>query len=213
MSFLCLCVVCALPLSVKAREVVSFDFGWRTRLGLHAPPDPNKLWPLPDNTGPGLNPAEAQQDFDDSSWERVRLPHDGLVAEGPSNVTCPSGCSGRSYIPQSVMWYRKSFALPEDWLLTRNQTSMWIEFDGIFRATIVYLNGDIIVQNAQGYLGFEVPLSKVTKGTNILGVYVFMHLSEPRVFLIYMFVLSCSIICRSRYWRRNIQYTAFWLVV
>ena len=170
MSFLC-CVVCALPLSVKAREVVSFDFGWRTRLGLHVPPQPNKLWPLPDNTGPGLNPAEAQQDFDDSSWERVRLPHDGLVAEGPSNVTCPSGCSGRSYIPRSVMRYRKSFVLPEDWLLARNQTSIWIEFDGIFRATIVYLNGDRIIQNAQGYLGFEVPLSKLTKGTNILGVY------------------------------------------
>ena len=164
-----LCVV--LPLTVQAREVVSFDFGWRTRLGFHVSPQPNTLWPLPNNTSPGLNPAEAQPDFDDSSWERVRLPHDGLVAEGPSNVTCPSGCSGRSYIPRAVMWYRKAFLLPDDWLLTRNQTSIWLEFDGIFRATIVYLNGDIIAQNTQGYLGFEVPLFKAVKGTNVLGVY------------------------------------------
>lgn len=147
------------------RETATFDFGWRHRLGLHADgaPPQGSAWPLPNNTGPGTKPAPAQLGYDDSDWSRVRLPHDGLVAEGPSNVTCPSGCSGRSFIPRSVMWYRKSFMLLADWWVPvdvdADRSSIWLEFDGVFRSTIVYLNGVIVAQNAQGYLGFDVSLS------------------------------------------------------
>merc|ERR1719272_51906 len=93
-----------------ARDVVSFDFGWKHRTGLHdwAPPDEQ----APANPDPGMNPAEAQVHFADSNWTAVQLPHDGLIAAAPSEKACPTGCSGKSYIPRHVLWYRKDFNLP-----------------------------------------------------------------------------------------------------
>jgi hypothetical protein len=114
---------------------------------------------LPKNEGPGDNPEAAALGFNDSHWDQVQLPHDGLVAQGADNTTCPTGCSGRSYIPRVQMWYRKTFTLPAAWEQA-SSSSVWIEFDGIFRATIVYLNGKIVARNSNGYIGFQVSLTE-----------------------------------------------------
>merc|ERR1712166_1358181 len=119
-------------------------------------------------------------------WNQVHLPHDGLVAHGADNISCPSGCSGRSYIPRVQMWYRKTFAIPTQWLDGAHTpsspgstaSSIWIEFDGVFRATIVYLNGVEIARHANGYIGFQVPLPKTLLRTgassapNVLALFV-----------------------------------------
>ena len=143
-----------IPGAALARQSVTFDFGWRWRLGLHAVPAPGAPSDPP-NISPGQHPAEVGPGYDDSNWSRVQLPHNGLVAQGANNVSCPTGCSGRSFIPRHAMWYRKTFKLPQSWV----SSSTWVEFDGVFHATIVYLNGHIIARNAQGYLGFRVALS------------------------------------------------------
>ena len=161
-----------------ARETVTFDFGWRWRLGLHATPSPAGP-PEPPTSGPGPNPKEAGTNFDDSSWAPVHLPHDGLIAQGASNISCPTGCSGRSFIPRHVMWYRKTFAFPAAWDSSISaDSSAWIEFDGVFHAAIVYLNGEIVARNAEGYLGFHVQLDNTTGllrppgEKNVLAVFV-----------------------------------------
>jgi hypothetical protein len=174
------------PAPGHARETATFDFGWRFRLGLHGTPAAGGP-PEPQSSGPGPEPKEAAAGYDDSAWARVHLPHDGLVAQGASNVSCPTGCSGRSFIPRHVMWYRKSFALPTHWrdgasteTQQQSEQDVWVEFDGVFHATIVYLNGAIVARNAEGYLGFRVPLDNAT-GTlrgaaagkpNVLAVFV-----------------------------------------
>lgn len=161
----------------SARETVTFDFGWRWRLGLHATPLPGGP-PEPPTSGPGPNPTEARSDFDDSSWAPVHLPHDGLIAQGASNISCPTGCSGRSFIPRHVMWYRKTFSFPAAWGSVSADSSAWLEFDGIFHAAIVYLNGNIVARNAEGYLGFHVQLDNATGllrppgEKNVLAVFV-----------------------------------------
>ena len=66
----------------------------------HAPLCP---WPHPSRTD------------DDSDWQTVQLPHDGLIGNAPSLTACPNGCSGESYIPRHVLWYRKAFTIPQEW--------------------------------------------------------------------------------------------------
>jgi hypothetical protein len=146
-----------------SRHVVSFDFGWKHRTGL-------KSWASPDDvppnfTDPGKDPPEAQVGYDDSDWEPVQLPHDGLIVTPPSKTACPDGCSGRSYIPRHVLWYRKQFRLPLDWTDTGDGDGVdrglaWLTFEGSFRNTSVWLDGKLVVNgHACGYTPFTVDLS------------------------------------------------------
>jgi hypothetical protein len=120
---------------------------------------------------------------DDSAWPHIHLPHDALIMQGVSNVSCTiqgGGCSGRSFIPRHVMWYRKSFALPAGWGSVGSERTdhLWVKFDGVFHAAVVYMNGVVVARNSEGYLGFRVPLGNTT-GTlrgdgerNVLAVFV-----------------------------------------
>ena len=190
-ALLVLALLAALTPAQATREVVTFDFGWRWRLGLHsipkkdAPPEPPCGGPRyagpPCGTGPGANPPEAEATYDDSAWAAVHLPHDGLIAQGASKIACPTGCSGQSFIPRHVMWYRKTFGLPASWSSEGEglgDSSVWVEFDGVFHAAIVYLNGAVVARNAEGYLGFRVSLDNSTgllRGSgekNVLAVFV-----------------------------------------
>jgi hypothetical protein len=110
---------------IQQRQTVSFDFGWKHRAGLHEwPEDP---FESPINTtattgfayiDPGNSPREASvgHDYDTSEWIDVKLPHDGIISNpygnSPSQKACPDGCSGRSYIPRHVLWYRNEFNTP-----------------------------------------------------------------------------------------------------
>ena len=127
------------------REVLSFDFGWRHRAGLHTkanwdaepPPDPD----------PGATPDESMPEYADDDWAEVSLPHDGLIASAPSERACPNGCSGKSYLPRHVLWYRKQFAIPAEW----KGDVFWLDFEGAFRNTTVWLNGMLVANHVCGY--------------------------------------------------------------
>ena len=127
------------------REVLSFDFGWRHRAGLHAKAN----WdaePAPD-PDPGAAPDESKLDYAADDWAEVSLPHDGLIASAPSESACPGGCSGKSYLPRHVLWYRKQFTIPAEW----KGDVFWLDFEGSFRNTTVWLNGVLVARHVCGY--------------------------------------------------------------
>jgi len=154
----------------SSRDVVSFDFGWLHRTGLHDWAKPDDEPPVKPN--PGQNPPEAQEKYDDSNWTAIQLPHDGLIATSPSNKACPSGCSGKSYIPRHVLWYRKAFKLPANW----SGSAIWLDFQGSFRLTTVWVNGDLISSHDCGYTPFRIRLDNITSikigGSNEITVFV-----------------------------------------
>jgi hypothetical protein len=155
----------------SARDVVSFDFGWKHRTGLHARAKPDDQ--PPEHPDPGAKPAEAQIDYKDDDWTEVQLPHDGLISQAHSAAACPLGCSGGSFIPRHVLWYRKAFKLPAAWA----GSAIWLDFEGSFRLTTVWINDVQVAYHDCGYTPFRVRLDNLTgihigDMTNVISIFV-----------------------------------------
>ena len=149
----------ALASVATARDSLTFDFGWKHRTGLTK----EAIWddPPPVNPDPGATPPERTVAYKDTDWESVYLPHDALIAAAPSEKACPDGCSGKSFIPRHVLWYRKSFTLPAAWA----GDAFWLDFEGSFRETTVWINGDLVGTHSCGYTPFRVRLDNITSVT------------------------------------------------
>ncbi len=154
---------------------VSLDDAWK-------PGGPNSLAVLVQNTDgaggitapvtlgrlppakPDINPIAS--DFDDHDWRVVHLPHD-YVVEGAftSNANTSHGS-----LPTPQAWYRKSFTLPA----SAAGKTVWIDFDGAFRDSVVYLNGKKLGEHQSGYTSFRFDISQSANvgGENVLAVHI-----------------------------------------
>ncbi|MBZ5679276.1 MAG: DUF4982 domain-containing protein [Acidobacteriia bacterium] len=110
----------------------SFDDGWRFYKG----------------TADGAE----QQQFNDSKWRAIRLPHDWAI-EGPFDPrinphigALPSFGTG---------WYRKTFVLPP----SAKGKYFAVEFDGAMSNSQVWLNGHLLGGRPYGYSGFQLDLT------------------------------------------------------
>jgi beta-galactosidase len=179
------------------RERLLMDFNWRFRLG-DAPdagaqfdyPEVKDLSKtrlneigqgakliadLPDPAGSnlGADVSFAKPDFDDSSWRKLDLPHDWAV-ELPFNTNADVRHGfkpvGTGFPENSVGWYRREFDLPA----SDKGRSLWIEFDGVYRNSLVWLNGHCLGRNVSGYSSFRYDISKFANcgGKNVLVVRV-----------------------------------------
>jgi len=170
---------------VQTRERLPFDRDWKFRLGdpldaagpfefkevdnlqkltidqhreelelERAGSDPEKS-----NLGGGVSwvsPACA-----DADWRSVDLPHDWMHELGYD----PAGSRDQGYrrfgarFSNTTGWYRKHFSLPASYV----GQALWVEFDGVFRNSIVWLNGHCLGRNASGYSGFAYDIGKYAK--------------------------------------------------
>ena len=99
-------------------------------------------------------PSAAERDYNDSSWEIVDVPHDGLII-GEYTETGPAK---QAFLPKYKTFYRKHFSIPNDW----KDMSIWVYFEGVFRATSVYLNGEMLLYHDSGYTSFGVRLDNAS---------------------------------------------------
>ncbi len=143
------------------REHILMDFGWRFALG-HAT-DASKdfghgtaYFSYFAKTGYGDGPAAAE--FDDRAWRVLDLPHDWCV-ELPFD---PKGghshgykAIGRNFPENSIGWYRKKFYIPE----ADKGRRIVIQFEGVHRNAIVWVNGFYCGTNHSGYYTFEYDIT------------------------------------------------------
>jgi len=94
-----------------------------------------------------------QSVYDDSAWRVLDLPHDWSI-EGPFDSNNISGQS-LAYLPGGIGWYRKSFKL----LKGDKGKRVFIDFDGVFRFSDVWLNGHHLGFFPDGYTGFQYELT------------------------------------------------------
>jgi beta-galactosidase len=155
-----------LGLAVPPREQLLFDFGWKFVLGDGNDPvkDLGFGFGQSDFSKTGEFPF-AKAGFDDSKWRSLDLPHDWAVELPFVHDDAGSGDSqlrshgykplGRRYPETSVGWYRREFDIPFD----DRGRRIWIEFDGAFRDTQVFVNGCYIGNNENGYVPFRFDLT------------------------------------------------------
>lgn len=142
--------------ALPPRERLLFDFGWKFFQG-HAS-DPTRDLGLGYGQGDFSKSGEfsfATEKFDDSKWRSLNLPHDWAVElpfvrdeELKDHGYKPLG---RRYPETSVGWYWRPFDVPVEDAGRR----IWIEFDGAFRSSLVFLNGYFIGRNDNGYAPFR----------------------------------------------------------
>ena len=92
-------------------------------------------------------------EFDDSSWQRVNLPHDWSIGL-PRNAENPSTYSG-GYFEMGQGWYRKVFTPESEW--TGKQ--VLIEFEGVYMNAEVWINDHYLGRHPYGYTSFAYDLS------------------------------------------------------
>lgn len=114
------------------RMVRDFNFDWRFSKGTHS-----------EAFRPG---------FDDSGWEEVRLPHDWSISEVFVNDIA---ADDPALLPGGIGWYRKMFSMPAG----SEEKVTWIEFDGIYNNSDVWINGHHLGNRPYGYAPFSYDLT------------------------------------------------------
>lgn len=98
----------------------------------------------------GHNKGPVWPGFDDSSWQKVNLPHDWVVDlpfSGEASHSHGYKCIGWKYPQNSVGWYRKHLTLPSE----DAGKQIFIEFEGIFRDSEIFCNGFFVGGEKSGY--------------------------------------------------------------
>jgi beta-galactosidase len=158
------------------RQRLLLDFGWRFHLG-HAS-DPAQDFDF--GRGQEFQKTGAfffkpsRPDFDDSGWQAIDLPHDWAVELPFQNDRWLTGHGfkplGRNYPATSIGWYRRVFEIPG----SDKGRRLSLEFDGVFRDSMVALNGNFLGRNMSGYAPFSYDITDHAHygGKNILVVRV-----------------------------------------
>ena len=153
--FLLVAIICQLNIlqagtsNDKERDQ-NFDFGWRFQRG--------------DASG-----AEAQH-FNDANWRLLDPPHDWSIERVPGSESLfdKSLAQGSGCLPGGIGWYRKSFVLPA----AASSKRVFIQFDGVYMNSDIWLNGEKLGNHPYGYTSFEYELTDHLKWgeTNVLAV-------------------------------------------
>jgi beta-galactosidase len=139
-------------LSVFSQEepsAVSFDNNW-------------KFYQGNDSLASNVN-------FDDSKWRTLNLPHDWSI-EGQFSKDEPCR-PDQGALPTGIGWYRKVFAMPA----TSANKFIFIDFDGIYCNSEVWINGHFLGKRPNGYISFRyelTPYLKFGKDKNVISVKV-----------------------------------------
>lgn len=134
-TLLCLFLACNNSSEEKeVRIVEDFNFDWQFSIGDF--------------------PEAIDSTFNAENWRTLNLPHDWSI-EGEFSEDHPAKPEGGA-LPTGVAWYRKTFKLPADY----KNKSISIEFDGIYRKSEVWINGQYLGIRPNGYISFAYDLSE-----------------------------------------------------
>jgi beta-galactosidase len=124
----------------------------------------NSGWQVREKVNPfeEASPSAAQ-------YEDVTLPHDAHIHR-PRD---PDGRGANAFFPSVTVQYRKPFTVPRE----RRGERVLVQFEGVYRDAMVYVNGAYAGQRPSGYAAFTVDLTPFlrTHGENELLVEARVH--------------------------------------
>jgi beta-galactosidase len=141
---------------------------WILPIGNDFIKDPQKRHVRPEGN-PGSNFQFIKYNFDDSSWEKVNLPHDWAI-KGPflTGKKAEVG-GGMGRLPSNgVAWYRKKLDIP----VSDTGKSVFLDVDGAMSYAMVWLNGCLVGGWPYGYNSWRLELTPyiVPGGENQLAI-------------------------------------------
>ena len=103
-----------------------------------------------------------------SSFENVTIPHDWSIHQ-PFNSNSPASCRG-GYLDGGYAWYKRTINLDT----SQSSKQIYLYFDGIYMTSNVYINGNLVKQNYNGYNPFYVDITSHLNfdGNDTLSVFV-----------------------------------------
>ena len=139
----------------NVRETIRLDDGWKFAFGNAA--DPKKDFGCGTEYFNYLTKANSIHNegpyvanFNDSTWQEVKVPHDWVTILPYADVASHSHgykTVGYKYPETSVGWYRKTINIPANDL----GKHIALQFDGIFRNARVWFNGFYMGTEPSGY--------------------------------------------------------------
>ena len=133
-------------LATSARERVCFDSDWKFILGDSA--------------------QMASVEYNDAHWRTLNVPHDWAI-EGDFYAGNPSGAGGGA-LPGGIGWYRKNVKIEKC-----KNVKIFLEFDGVYMNSTVFVNGHKVGFRPYGYSSFEYDITPyVHEGNNVVAVRV-----------------------------------------
>jgi len=138
---------CGSLINNNPRITEDFNFGWKFNWG---------------DIENAQNP-----EFQDDQWRNVRLPHDWSVEH---SFTEEETAGATAFLPGGIGWYRKTFIIHSK---AKNKIT-WIEFDGVYSNSEVWINGQYLGKRPYGYIPFKYELTEYLKygEPNIIAVKV-----------------------------------------
>jgi beta-galactosidase len=126
--YILLVLLCENMVQAQNRTIIDFNKDWKFFLG--------------DTT------IAKEPGYNDSKWRTLTLPHDWSI-EGEFSEKHP-GTPNQAALPTGIAWYRKTFTLPA----TAKDKNVFIEFDGVYRNSEVWVNGHYVGKRPNGYISF-----------------------------------------------------------
>lgn len=129
---------------IKAGRNLSFDANWKFKKG---------------------NKIEAKEaNFNDADWRKLDVPHDWSIedlTENPTDTTLGPfykkaiGKNATAFTVGGTAWYRKHFVLDK----TSAGKKVYIQFDGVYLNSDVWINGHHLGNHPNGYTAFGYDLT------------------------------------------------------
>jgi len=142
MKYKLLLCFCLLLSSAQAREISSFNEGWKfARFGA-----------MPDGTEKAEPAGLEMPAVNDNDWRTLNLPHDWGI-EGPFRADLPNRTGKLPWA--GIGWYRKHFQVPA----SDKGKRIFIEFDGAMSNARVWCNGMYVGEWPYGYASFQLELT------------------------------------------------------
>jgi beta-galactosidase len=141
-KYLLLCILLLPAVFARAqnqvgRQVSNFDRNWSFNLG-------------------DINQAQGIA-FDDTKWRKLDLPYDWSI-EGKFSKYNPAKPEGGA-LPGGIGWYRKTFVVHD----ASKGRSTYVEFDGVYQKSDVWINGHHLGFRPNGYISFRYELTPYLK--------------------------------------------------
>ncbi|MHA4867564.1 beta-galactosidase GalA [Duganella sp. PWIR1] len=138
-----LLMLACVSVSAAPRERLSLNRGWLFHQGDIVQPPILGHEESYGNAKAGSAGGAAGNEYDDSDWRRLNLPHDWAV-EGPFD---PKANVSQGYRPRGIGWYRRYLKVDA----ADRGKHFELQFDAIATHATVWVNGNVVNRNWSGY--------------------------------------------------------------